>query len=387
MNKIEILDIISKGESSKVQFKENIHNEQSIAQEMIAFANTDGGIILIGINDKTWEVSGITREDIQRLNNLLVNAAEQHIKPAIYISTEVVDIDSKNVMVVQVPKGVAIPYKDKDGIIWVKNGANKRKVTSNEEIARLLQSSGYLYAEEKIIEQSTIEDLNIDKLKTFYWEQYNEEFEKDYVNNVLENLRLGKNGKLNVAGALLFGKNLKKILPQFYITAIWFWGNELEDTAYRSSENIYGTLDELYKKGFDFIVSKLNRIQPKDRGFNSLGELEIPETVFTEILVNALIHRGYFINDSIKIFVFENRIEIISPGSLPNNLTPEQVKRGIRRTRNNIIASFAPSLMEYRGAGSGILRALKVYPQFEIINERADERVIVKIYRQKSILN
>ncbi|HON13432.1 MAG TPA: putative DNA binding domain-containing protein [Treponema sp.] len=387
MNKIEILDIISKGESSKVQFKENIHNEQSIAQEMIAFANTDGGIILIGINDKTWEVSGITREDIQRLNNLLVNAAEQHIKPAIYISTEVVDIDSKNVMVVQVPKGVAIPYKDKDGIIWVKNGANKRKVTSNEEIARLLQSSGYLYAEEKIIEQSTIEDLNIDKLKTFYWEQYNEEFEKDYVNNVLENLRLGKNGKLNVAGALLFGKNLKKILPQFYITAIWFWGNELEDTAYRSSENIYGTLDELYKKGFDFIVSKLNRIQPKDRGFNSLGELEIPETVFTEILVNALIHRDYFINDSIKIFVFENRIEIISPGSLPNNLTPEQVKRGIRRTRNNIIASFAPSLMEYRGAGSGILRALKVYPQFEIINERADERVIVKIYRQKSILN
>ncbi len=387
MNKIEILDIISKGESSKVQFKENIHNEQSIAQEMIAFANTDGGIILIGINDKTWEVSGITREDIQRLNNLLVNAAEQHIKPAIYISTEVVDIDSKNVMVVQVPKGVAIPYKDKDGIIWVKNGANKRKVTSNEEIARLLQSSGYLYAEEKIIEQSTIEDLNIDKLKTFYWEQYNEEFEKDYVNNVLENLRLGKNGKLNVAGALLFGKNLKKILPQFYITAIWFWGNELEDTSYRSSENIYGTLDELYKKGFDFIVSKLNRIQPKDRGFNSLGELEIPETVFTEILVNALIHRDYFINDSIKIFVFENRIEIISPGSLPNNLTPEQVKRGIRRTRNNIIASFAPSLMEYRGAGSGILRALKVYPQFEIINERADERVIVKIYRQKSILN
>ncbi|MEW6566215.1 MAG: RNA-binding domain-containing protein [Spirochaetota bacterium] len=387
MNKIEILDIISKGESSKVQFKENIHNEQSIAQEMIAFANTDGGIILIGINDKTWEVSGITREDIQRLNNLLVNAAEQHIKPAIYISTEVVDIDSKNVMVVQVPKGVAIPYKDKDGIIWVKNGANKRKVTSNEEIARLLQSSGYLYAEEKIIEQSTIEDLNIDKLKTFYWEQYNEEFEKDYVNNVLENLRLGKNGKLNVAGALLFGKNLKKILPQFYITAIWFWGNELEDTAYRSSENIYGTLDELYKKGFDFIVSKLNRIQPKDRGFNSLGELEIPETVFTEILVNALIHRDYFINDSIKIFVFENRIEIISPGSLPNNLTPEQVKRGIRRTRNNIIASFAPSLMEYRGAGSGILRALKVYPQFEIINERVDERVIVKIYRQKSILN
>jgi ATP-dependent DNA helicase RecG len=381
MDTFEILDIISKGESSKVQFKENIRNELSIAQEMIAFANTEGGIILVGVNDKTWEISGLTKDDMQRLNNLLVNAAEQHIKPSIYITTDVISIENKLVMIVKISKGTAIPYKDKDGIIWVKNGANKRKVTSNEEIARLLQASGYLYAEEKLIGHSTIDDINFNKFKDFYKNQYGEDTAESDLEKSLENLRLAKDGQLNIAGALLFGKDkdIKRLLPQFYITAIWFWGNELEDNSYRSSENIYGTLDEQYKKSFEFIVSKLNKAQPSDKGFNSIGQLEIPEIVFTELLVNALIHRDYFINDSIKIFVFKNRIEIITPGSLPNNLTPEQVMKGIRRTRNNIIASFAPYLMEYRGAGSGILRANKAYPYFEIINEKENERVVVKI--------
>ena len=102
MDTFEILDIISKGESSKVQFKENIRNELSIAQEMIAFANTEGGIILVGVNDKTWEISGLTKDDMQRLNNLLVNAAEQHIKPSIYITTDVISIENKLVMIVKI---------------------------------------------------------------------------------------------------------------------------------------------------------------------------------------------------------------------------------------------------------------------------------------------
>lgn len=383
MDALELLEIINRGESSTVQFKENVNNELSIAQEMVAFANTDGGLIIIGVNDKTWDIIGLTKEDINRLNNLLINAAEQLVKPPIYITTENINVENKLVMVVKVPKGTAIPYKDKDGVIWVKNGANKRKVTSNEELARLLQTSGYLYAEERIIEDSSIEDLNKDKFAHFIREQYNEEIVDSEIEKYITNLRLGKNGKLNVAGALLFGKDLKKLLPQFYITAISFWGNELTDSSYRSSENIYGTLDELYRKGFDFIVSKLDKIQLKGQSFNSIGKLEIPEIVITELLVNALIHRDYFINDSIKLFVFKNRIEIISPGCLPNNLTEEQIKKGIRRTRNNIIASFAPYMMEYRGAGSGILRALKLYPNFDIKNEKDNERVVVIIKRSK----
>jgi len=385
MNAIELLDIISTGETSRVQFKLNVNNEQSIAQEMVAFANTKGGTILIGVDDKSWEIVGLSDEDLRRLTNLLVNASSQHVKEPIFIGTDTVEYEGKKILIVTVPEGIAKPYKDNDGIIFMKNGANKRKVTSNEEISRLLQSSGYLYAEEKLITQSSTEDIDIDKFKTFYEEKYKETFETERVENYLENLRLGSVGKLTIAGALLFGKKVEKLVPQFFITAISFRGNDIENTEYRSSANITGTLDELYHKGYDFILSKLDKVQA-GQPFNSIGKSEVPEIVITELLVNSLIHRDYFINDSIKIFVFDNRIEIISPGKLPNSLTEEQIRKGVRRSRNNVIASLAPDVMQYRGAGSGILRALQAYPKIEFINDIQGERFIVKILRPERIL-
>ena len=338
MNNNELPDLIANGETTKVQFKVDVNNVISfVAQEMVAFSNTKGGLILIGVDDKTGNIEGLTFQDIQRINNLLATAAQDHVKPAIFISTETVSVNEKRVIAVTIPEGTDKPYSDKDGKIWVKNGSDKRKVISKEELSRLLQSSGNLYAEERLLQHSSLEDFDWEKFQVFYEEKYKEPFEKEDRLRYLSNLRIGDNGKLNVAGALLFGKNLQKLTPSFFITAIWFWGNDIADTEYRSSENIIGTLDVLYNKGFDFVLSKLQKIQ-SGQSFNSLGKSEIPETVITELLVNALIHRDYFINDSLKLFVFENRIEIISPGRFPNNLTGEQVKSGVRRTRNNIIA-------------------------------------------------
>lgn len=380
MNASELLVLIRKGETSQVQFKANVTNEQSIAQEMVAFSNTKGGTILIGVDDKTWDIIGLTDDDLRRLTNLLVNASSQHVKEPIFIETDTIEYEGKKVLIVNVPEGIAKPYKDNDGIIFMKNGANKRKVTSNEEISRLLQSSGYLYAEEKVINHSTIDDINIGKFKSFYEAKYKEAIEPEKVEKYLQNLRLFANDKITIAGALLFGNKVEMLIPSFFVIAIWFRGNELTNTEYRSSKNLTGTLDELYHKGYDFIVSKLDSLQA-GQPFNSIGKLEIPEIVITELLVNALIHRDYFINDSIKIFVFDNRIEIISPGKLPNSLTEEQVRRGVRRTRNTIIASFAPDILEYRGAGSGILRALQQYPSIDFINDIEGEQFKVIIPR------
>jgi ATP-dependent DNA helicase RecG len=381
MDSKELKDIILSGENSKVQFKRDIKNVIQIAQEIVAFANTLGGIIIIGVDDKNGDIVDISFQDIQRINNLLSTASSDHVKSPIIITTDAVRIDDKTVILVHIPEGINKPYTDKDGLIWMKNGSDKRKVTSKEEIARMLQSSGNIYAEEMILNHSTLSDLDWDKFKSFYNEVYKIECEREKASQYVENLRLGAYNRLNIAGTLLFGKNIQKLTPQFFIAAIWFWGNSITDQDYRSSENIYGTVDQLYRKGFDFIYSKLNKIQPEGRDFNSLGVPEIPEIVITELLVNALIHRDYFINDSIKVYVFENRIEIISPGRLPNNLTEAQVKKGIRRTRNSILASFAPHLMQYRGVGSGILRALELYPDFDLVNEVENERVVVIIKR------
>ena len=126
MNALELLDIISKGETSQVQFKANVTNEQSIAQEMVAFANTKGGTILIGVDDKTWDIIGLADDDLRRLTNLLVNASSQHVKEPIFIETDTIEYEGKKVLIVNVPEGIAKPYKDNDGIIFMKNGANKR---------------------------------------------------------------------------------------------------------------------------------------------------------------------------------------------------------------------------------------------------------------------
>jgi predicted HTH transcriptional regulator len=163
----ELLDIVQKGESSKVQFKERMPHGDSLAHEMIAFSNSHGGIILFGVNDKTGGLNGLAFAEIQELNRQVVNAASQKIYPSIVITTETVQVENNNIVVVEITEGISKPYKDNNGIIYIKNGSDKRKVTSNEELARLLQSGGYLYADEQIIVGGSLDDIDMDCFSVF----------------------------------------------------------------------------------------------------------------------------------------------------------------------------------------------------------------------------
>jgi len=380
MNAEQIIGLIRGGETSRTQFKENFTNAQSAAQELVAFANTEGGQILVGINDKTGAVTGLSYEDIQRISSLIVNAASEGVKPPIIIKTETIEIDGKIVLAVQVVEGAHKPYKDKDGLIFVKNGPDKRKVISNEEIARLLQNSGDLYAEEMLLPIRIAEELDTRDFRDFYETKYQTPLDETDMPRLLANLRLANAEYLNVAGALLFAKHPEKAVPQFFISAVWFVGIDITGEKYHNSEDIRGTLPQLFQRGLDFLKRALHRPQ-NGKDFNSVGDLEIPEVVLKELLVNALIHRDYFIRDSIKLFVFDDRIEIRSPGKLPNNLTEAQIRAGIRRSRNTILASLASDVLPYRGIGSGILRSLQIYPHIEFINDKDAEQFTAVIKR------
>lgn len=385
MNPETLLSLIRGGETTTLQLKENVTNATSIAQEMVAFSNSKGGLLVIGVHDKTGDVTGLSFSEIQRINSLLVTAAQEQVKSPIVIETQPVDIEGKKVIVATIPQGEDKPYMDKDGLIFVKNGSDKRKVTSKDELRRLLQAGGYMYAEETLIPNSTPNNINFDKFKEFYEKKYQETCTKDDLERYLVNLRLSESGKLNLAGALCFGASPQKLFPGFFIAAVWFWGNSLADQDYRSSENLTGTLDQQYRKAFDFVYAKLQKIQG-DQSFNSLGIPEVPEVVLQELITNALIHRDYYISDTIRLFVFDNRIEIISPGKLPNNLTEAQIRRGIRKKRNSLLDSFAPDLIPYRGVGSGIVRALQAYPHIDFINDIEGEQFKVVIHRVHNTL-
>ena len=142
----------------------------------------------------------------------------------------------------------------------------------------------------------------------------------------------------------------------------------------------HGILPEQYRRGIAFIKRNLRHVQG-ERGFNSPGMLEVPEDVFEELLVNALVHRDYFISAPIRLLIFADRVEIISPGHLPNHLDTEQIRYGLSNLRNPALASHAFHMLPYHGLGSGIPRATAAWPKIELIDDRRGNQFKVIVHR------
>ncbi len=183
-------------------------------------------------------------------------------------------------------------------------------------------------------------------------------------------MNLMNQGQLNVAGSLLFARAPQYALPAFIVKAVAFVGTQIEDERYIDSRDITGKLADVFQQTVGFIIANTRAAQG-EQGFNSPGLPEIPRIVWEELVANALIHRDYFISAPVRVLVFADRVEIISPGHLPNNLTIENVKAGNSNMRNPILASFAAKLLPYRGLGSGLLRVIRAWPQIELIDDRA----------------
>jgi len=380
MEQAELLELIDKGEDSRTQFKKNVTNAVQLAQEMVAFSNSKGGFIIIGVDD-LGNVAGLDNSDLRRMNQLISNSANENVKPPITPLSEIIRVGDKKVLLIDIKEGVNKPYCTAEGIYFTKVGSDKRKI-SQEELMRLFQESGKIYADEMIVHDSSVNDIDKEFFYTFYEKQYGENIEAAGIplDKILENLSLARETKLNLAGLLLFGKNPQRYEPVFLIKAVSFFGNEMGGTQYRDSEDIDGNISKQYRNGMAFLLRNLKKIQ-KGRNFNTLGILEVSEIALQEILVNALIHRDYFIGAPIRILIFDNRIEIDNPGKLPNSLTIENMKTGISCIRNRIIASYAFKMLPYRGLGSGIIRALKDEPNMEFINNTSAERFKVIIRR------
>ena len=143
------------------------------------------------------------------------------------------------------------------------------------------------------------------------------------------------------------------------------WNTDPTGNKYRDSEDIGGCLRELHRGSMAFLNRNLRHVQ-NGKDFNTEGDLEVPRAALVELVVNMLLHRDYFIPAPWRLFIFDDRIELISPGSLPNNLTLENIRNGVSNMRNPLIASFATKELPYRGIGTGIRRALAAAPQLEL---------------------
>ncbi len=367
----KLLAQVAGGEDSTRQFKADIRNAESLASEMAAFANSEGGTLYIGVADD-GSLPGITRAEVNRVNQLISNAASQLVRSPLTVHTENVLLSNSNIVIVlSVPKGLDKPYFDKNGVIWLKTGSDKRRVNSKEELRRLFQISGQFHADE-LPTKAGIDKLDALRFRDFLQKHYTHEYpdSPEKMLRLLQNLNLATDaGMLNLAGVLMFAEHPELITPQFVVKAIRYPGNKIHGTEYLDTEDFSGPLRKIFDDSHAFIMRNLHKVQA-GRGVNSPGTPEIPPLVFEELLVNALVHRDYLVSAAIRIFIYDDRIEIISPGHLPNNLTVAKIKEGNSNIRNPILVSYvAKGLLPYHGLGSGINRALEHWPHIDFIDD------------------
>lgn len=386
MNALELADIISTGETSRVQFKAELPHRDSVAKEIVAMSNSIGGVVLIGVKDVTGEITGLTSAQIEEYDRVVSEVAD-NLKPPVYIATEVIRIEHKgklrNVLIVHIQEGINKPYKTAKGEIYLKQGSNKRLLTDNAEIMRLFQHSGNLLADEMEVHGTLIDDIDENIFSKYFIKEFGKSFKERGLTfeEALKAKRVLRNSQLTLAGLLFFGKAPQAIKPAFTIKAVSYLGNDIEGNQYRNKpKDLTGTIPELFDKGITFLKSNLSFIQTGE-SFNTPGVLEISSIALEELLQNALVHRDYFKNSPIRLLIFDNRLELISPGKLPNSLTVEDIKFGNHVIRNNQLVSFSIHTMPFSGLGSGVRRALSEQPNIEFINDIEGEQFKVIIPR------
>ncbi len=255
--------LLAAGEDSSRQFKRDVTNADALAAEMAAFANAEGGTLFLGVADD-GSVPGLPRTDVNRLNQLISNAASQHVKSPLTVRTENIQVgEDRIVIILTVPKGQDKPYFDRNGVIWFKNGADKRRVNSREELRRLFQSVDIFHADE-LPTRAGIDKLDRLRFRDFLRDTYNQPYpdSPEELLTLLRNMNLATDdGMLNLAGVLLFAEKPEWIKPQFVIKAIRYPGNAIHVSEYIDTEDFSGTFPEIFEGAMAFIMRNLRKIQ------------------------------------------------------------------------------------------------------------------------------
>lgn len=389
MTEQEIIKIIRCGENSTVQFKQRFTSAKQIAEEFVAFANSKGGRLIFGVEDKTGNILGLSYDEIQNISRELGNIANDQVRPTIFLQTETAEVEGKMLLIADIQEGINKPYKDLQGNIYVKQGADKRRLIENTEILRLFHESRSFAPDESPVLMTTINDVDSRLFASYIRKVYECEVE-DFgmpFEQLLNNLRImDGQGHLTLAGLLFFGKQPQKYCPSFMIKAVAFYGNDLGGTEYRDSKDIEGTIPEMFEQGMSFLKANLHQVQA-GQPFNSIGKLEVSQIALEEILQNALVHREYIKTAPIRLLIFDDRIEIVSPGALADGLTTEDIKLGNTFQRNQLISAFCAKTMMYRGLGSGLLRAYKDGAKLQFINSDSGKQFTTVVYRDTAQLN
>ena len=355
MDKLKLQERILKGENLHTEFKESLPDNETLAKSIACFANTDGGQLIIGVSD-SGNITGVGDSDeaVRKIDDVAFNRCE----PPISILPETVDMDSKIVLIINIPKGEQRPYRTKSGLYYIRSG-NRCRQASWQEVRRLYQTSESIYYDETPISKASFTTLDIEYLKDFLGKYLGISPEESLIENYLKNLKVTThNKKPTLAGTLFFGKNPQQLIPFAKIIAAYIPGKDISIPP-SDRKDLEGKIPDILENCLKFLRLYLKE-EHRIKSFEPESYPEIPEEVLREGIVNAVAHRDYTINASIRLFIFEDRIEIRTPGKLPNTVTIENMKVSIHVPRNPVIYNLLNKMGMVTDVGSGVPRVIKI---------------------------
>jgi len=339
MNESRLMDLISLGEGFTTEFKRA--NTSNLGREICAFANATGGVILIGVSD-SGDITGVS--DHNRLKSEVQTTARSAEPP---IAVEIESIGE--VLSVTVPAQHSKPYSFA-GRFYIREGASTQQMSRNE-IREFFYREGLIHFDETPCDRF---DINSD-LNRAVWNRFVRRAklpEGMDMYSTLQNLHLIRNNRMTHAGAWLLAEDITSINISATVTCALFRGSDKVHILDRKEYK--GDLYSIYEDCMAYFQSKLNTaLIPTATGRDE--KTELPVEALREALVNAIAHRDYRSTANIQIYIFQDRIEIVTPGGLPAGMRKEDL--GVKSVpRNPLLFGIFQRMRLVEQIGSGIRR-------------------------------
>ncbi len=371
-SKTELLEIIRNGENSGIEFKRDVVANHDLAKELVAFSNLRGGIVLLGVEDD-GSVSGITR---QNLEEWVMTTCRDKIRPGIIPFFEVVrNVEGgRDVALVRVTPGLDVHslWHNNRNFYYVRVGTQSRE-PSPEELSRLFQQRGFYRAELRPVSGAAPADLDRRRLRDYFGrirqQEVPDDADEDGWATLLFNTELMTEEGVTVAAILLFGRTPNRFLAHAGIDAAAFPGTE-KDYAAKERSALRGPMTPLFdasgevvengvvEQALEFIRRNTPVTATLEEG-RRVEKFVYPAEALREAIVNALIHRDYLLSSTdIELSVYADRLEIISPGRLPNGITADRMRTGCRASRNQLLKDVMRDYSYLEHMGMGIPRKI-----------------------------
>lgn len=398
----DVLAMLSNPESSAVEFKLDSVDGRGLARELVGFANLEGGQVLLGVDDTGVPV-GLTRADVEEW---VMTACRDKVRPPLIPYFEVVrDIEAgADIAIVRVAPGFTVHalWHHNHLTYCIRVGSETREA-STEELARLQQQRGAFRSELRPVTGTGVDDLDLARLQDYFGRIRQQELpidDRDGLQRLLINTELlsdVEGAPATVAGLLMFGRRVQRFLPHSNIDAAAYPGVEKDYEAIERSTmrgplvglfDRSGTLTErgLVEQAVEFVRRTVPTTTALDGGVRRVERSGIPDPVLREVVVNAVVHRDYLLTGTdIELSVYADRVEVVSPGRLPNGVTPERMLAGIRAARNQLLKDVLRDYgyLEHMGMGvpRTVVRGMRAHNGTEPLLAEDGERFTVTLLR------